>query len=677
MEVGVPFIGGSYGYTQTDNSFIYTGVDGSTVQLVAGDEETEQVMLVFADKAEENTQITLYFLDESGNYYDNVSIGTWEKGKYTATVDIVPNAYNRYLLNINTDFTLSNLYYAHNNGVTSNLNFICYIAGGILGVILAIIAGKVSKVQKCIENIDKKKIQAIKWCKENKKTVGMHILKFIIIIAFLILCVYMYSRSGELILSWKIIFVTLMLGCLVSMYICFRKYAARKIAIIGSFTILIVGTILAVVAPPNVGVSWDDEIHYQHALSLSHIFDGQMSMADVSIQNDYQNVALNKYNYTQAEQSRYNAIMNDLIQAKYYTKRYALTSMNQQISYLPSAIGIVIARGLGMPFNMTIIAGRWMNVLLITLLTYFAMKKLKSGKIIVLLISLIPTNIFLAANYNYDTWLTGWMTLGLATFFGEWQKSDEKLSRKSFWTIGISLFLAVMPKLVYFPLSFIALFMPKKKFKNKKEMWKYRIFIVLVAVLPLVLVYFQNFYGGVAQGDTRGGEAVNSGSQMEFIQQQPLQAAMVLLNFLKIYLNPYTEGREYLINQAYFGYVGIDYRIILLIVVIGAFVSREEKEVKFPWWTKVGALFLYCVIGFVSAFSMYVAFTAVGADTVAGCQGRYLIPAFFPVLYVWSRFSCKTYIKNFFKEENVNICLMTGMVLVVMFGLWQGCLKLY
>ena len=67
-------------------------------------------------------------------------------------------------------------------------------------LILAIIAGKVSKVQKCIENIDKKKIQAIKWCKENKKTVGMHILKFIIIIALLILCVYMYSRSGKLIL---------------------------------------------------------------------------------------------------------------------------------------------------------------------------------------------------------------------------------------------------------------------------------------------------------------------------------------------------------------------------------------------------------------------------------------------------------------------------------------------
>lgn len=678
MEAGVPFIYSSYGYTQTENSFAYTGVEGSYVQLLARSSDTEQLLFAFSEPAKEDTEITLYYVDNNGNYsYDNVAVGTWKKGKYTATVNLVPGDYNCYLLNINTDFTLSNLYYAHDNGKTSNLKYICYIMGFILGVVFAAVAGSVTKIRKALLSIDEKGKYFIDHCKKEQKTIGKYILKFVVIVAISILATFLFSLSGKFRLSGKVIFTSSMIGCLLAIYICFRKYAAKKIELIGCLTILIVGTVFSVVEPPNVGVSWDDEIHYQNTLSLSHLLDGQMSMADVSIQNDYQNVALNKYNYTREEQNRYNAIMNDLIQEKYYTESYSLVSMNIQIAYIPSAIGQTLSRGLGLSFYATIIAGRWMNVLLITLLAYFSMKKLKSGKLIVILLCLIPTNIFLSGNYTYDIWLTGWMMLGLSTFFGEWQKPDTKLEKKSFWIICISLFLAVMPKLVYFPLSLIALFMPKKKFDNTKEMWKYRIFIILVAFLPLVLVYFQNFFGGMGQGDTRGGEAVNSASQMDFIKQQPINAAMILLNFLKTYLNPYTEGREYLVNQAYLGYVGIDYRIVLLIIIVGCIISREQNEVKFPWWTKAGTLIVYCIIGFMAAFSMYVAFTAVGADTVAGCQGRYLIPAFFPVLYVCSRVSTKTYVKNFLKEENINIGLMVTLLAIAILGLWNGCLSLY
>ena len=43
---------------------------------------------------------------------------------------------------------------------------------------------------------------------------------------------------------------------------------------------------------------------------------------------------------------------------------------------------------------------------------------------------------------------------------------------------------------------------------------------------------------------------------------------------------------------------------------------------------------------------MYIVFTPVGLDTVAGCQGRYIIPALFPTLFVLTSFSGKTYVKN-------------------------------
>ena len=678
MEAGVPFIYSSYGYTQTENSFAYTGVEGSYVQLLARSSDTEQLLFAFSEPAKEDTEITLYYVDNNGNYsYDNVAVGTWKKGKYTATVNLVPGDYNCYLLNINTDFTLSNLYYAHDNGKTSNLKYICYIMGFVLGVIFAAVAGSVTKIRKALLSIDEKGKYFIDHCKKEQKTIGKYILKFVVIVAISILATFLFSLSGKFRLSGKVIFASGMIGCLLAIYICFRKYAAKKIELIGCLTILIVGTVFSVVEPPNVGVSWDDEVHFANSVAVSHVLDGQMSAADCTIINDYQSVALNKLNYGRTEQTRYAEVMNDLITAKYYSQRPGMCSWNIAISYLPSAIGLILGRGLGLGFFATLALGRWMNVLMLSLLAYFSMKTLKTGKIIVMLIALIPTNIFIASNYNYDTWLTGWAMLGLSTFFGEWQRQDQKIKRNAPYVIGVSMFLASMPKLVYFPMTFIALFMPMKKFVDKKQAWKYRITILIAALLPFIVVYFQNFFNGLGQGDTRGGEAVDATSQMDFITAQPVQALLIIINFLKTYLNPLVEGREYLINQAYFGYVGIDYRIVLAIVVFGALISREAKETKFPWWTKLGTLFVYALIGFMSAFSMYVMFTAVGSETVAGCQGRYLIPALFPVLFVCSRFSLKTYVKDIIREENLNLLLMFLLCCISLYGMWNGCLSIY
>lgn len=678
MEAGVPFIYSSYGYTQTENSFTYTGVEGSYVQLLARSSDTEELMFAFSEPAKEDIKLTLYYVDNAGNYsYDNVATGTWKKGKYTATVDLTPGDYNSYLLNINTDFTLSNLYYAKDNGKNANLRYLCYIAGLVFGIILAAVAGSVTKMRKALLSVEEKGKSFIECCKREQKTIGRYVLKFIAIVAISIVAACLLSLSDKFRLSGKVIFASGMIGCLLAMYICFRKYTAKKIELIGCLTILIVGTVFSVVEPPNVGVSWDDEVHYANSLAVSHVLDGQMSAADCSIINDYQSVALSKLNYGRAEQTRYAEVMNDLVTEKYYSQRTGMCSWNVAISYLPSAIGLMLGRGLGLGFFATLVLGRWMNVLMLSLLAYFSMKALKTGKIIVMLIALIPTNIFIASNYNYDTWLTGWAMLGLSTFFGEWQRQDEKIRKNSPYIIGVSMFLASMPKLVYFPMTFIALFMPMKKFVDKKQAWKYRITILISALLPFIVVYFQNFFNGLGQGDARGGEAVDATSQMDFITAQPAQALFIIMNFLKSYLNPLIEGREYLINQAYFGYIGIDFRIVLAIVVFGALISREAKETKFPWWTKLGTLFVYAIIGFMSAFSMYVMFTAVGSETVAGCQGRYIIPALFPVLFVCSRFSLKTYVKNIIREENLNLLLMFLLCCISLYGMWNGCLSIY
>ena len=74
------------------------------------------------------------------------------------------------------------------------------------------------------------------------------------------------------------------------------------------------------------------------------------------------------------------------------------SDLNVSVAYLPSAIGLMIGRGIGLPFHMVVYLGRWMNVLFLALICYYSMKGLCTGKIVVLLIALIPTNIFIAGN---------------------------------------------------------------------------------------------------------------------------------------------------------------------------------------------------------------------------------------------------------------------------------------
>lgn len=121
-----------------------------------------------------------------------------------------------------------------------------------------------------------------------------------------------------------------------------------------------------------------------------------------------------------------------LEKSKYYVDYSGSGISLVNTAYLPEAVGLVIGRGIGLPYIMTYKFGKMVNVFLLAILVFFAMKKLKYGKIIILLIALIPTNIFLAGNYTYDTWLTGWAMLGLSTFLENCRKKKRRLKEKVF-----------------------------------------------------------------------------------------------------------------------------------------------------------------------------------------------------------------------------------------------------
>lgn len=278
-----------------------------------------------------------------------------------------------------------------------------------------------------------------------------------------------------------------------------------------------------------------------------------------------------------------------------------------------------------------------MNYLLYTCLIYYAMKKLKWGKIICMVIGMLPTALLLATNYGYDHWVTGFSILGIGYIIGELQDKKCKITCRTCGVILGSLLIGLSPKAIYFPFALLGFIIPKEKFVNKKYCYMFRGAVVLCSImtagsflLPMLTSVSVGTSGG---GDARGGSEVNATKQMMFILQHPLQYAKILIKFLIFeYFNPKNAG-YYTTRMGYLG-TGKLSIVSIATILASAFWGREYQEKTAL--TRKNRIWVYGIMSLtivLIATALYVSFTPVGYETINGCQQRYLIPLLFPVLY--------------------------------------------
>lgn len=665
------------GYDQNGASFNVNGNGEGYIKLIQPAATVGEILVSFENLPDNDIDVNI-------NYNDGAQdkVISWKSGsRYFKIPTGIENS--GITVKIPCDFVLDNICYADKNNEQASakkMTVITFIMVIVIWFILMLsehyrlfYAGIVRKIKQAVNSFKNKD-------DSYKRNLNSCIRVVCIVLGTVILSVIVVKVAailGKCSFNWKMVTLAVCVLSLADMFLFARKAMAKKIEVAGFVVVLVIGIMFSFLEPASPGVSWDDETHYSRAVNLSHKFDKKISASDQVLLNKFASVALDKAFYAKRDQKAYMEYLNMLEKSKYYIDAPGISLDLVSVSYIPSAVGLMVGRGIGLPFSLAYILGKFANTLLFAILVYFSMKKLKDGKIVILLIALIPTNMYLAANYSYDTWLTGWAMLGLSTFFGELQQKEKKLELKTALLVYVSMFLAVLPKMVYFPLIFICFFMPQVKFKSKADYWKYKLGIVMICLLPFIIVYMQNIAVKTDVADTRGGGEVSSTSQLDFIKGNVKTFLLTLVNFLKTYLNPFVEGNEYINQLSYNGYIPLG-KSIPVIMIIGACVSRSEKSKKiFPWWFKLGTLAVYAGIGAMAAISMYVMFTPVGSDVINGCQGRYIIPALFPTLYVLSRFGGKTIIKDHIGEANINSILIALLSLAGIYGIWLGCVSLY
>lgn len=454
----------------------------------------------------------------------------------------------------------------------------------------------------------------------------------------------------------------LCIGCL----FCFRKTLRDKPEVFFVIFVIAIGILMSFFFPDTTRISWDDGYHYQVAVQSSYL--GELRLTDQDqngfVIGAYQEYDLNKWDQWHAEQD--SAYQNGNV-----TVEKSTFNLNQIWGYVQGC-GLYVGRALRLPYWAIWSLGRFFGLLGYAIISYFAIRRLKSGKMILISVLLIPEAIFLASQYSYDPAITALFALSMSYLFAEWQETDKKLTWKSALLIAIPLYVGCMIKVAYLPLLLLPLFLPKAKFKTEKQRRFFFIFC-LSAMAAVIISFALPFFGGSGQGDIRGGEDVNAFGQIAYILHNPVQYAKTLILFLRYYLS--TDNTLNLLGHfAYMDKIpNIFYYFALLAVV--AFTDKDEHDSMLSGKRWVRTLSLLIMFGVVCLIvtALYVAYTPVGAGSVNGCQPRYIIPLIFPAMM----FMGTSKIANKMNRTVYNGIFFAVIGFVGFSGVFIRCLSLY
>lgn len=468
--------------------------------------------------------------------------------------------------------------------------------------------------------------------------------------------------------------------------VCFREIVAKKVEIAVLVIILSVGTIYATTLPSSCGVSWDDEWHYYYPMLISHVLSPGITEAEFYYMNNFPQTALDHKNYDRESQK----VTYEEIEGLYDPQKKALVARTfpgyQKLCYLPAAFGLWLGRLLPLPYYKAFMVGRWCNVLFYAILVYLAIRKLKSGKMVAAVVSLIPFNLFMASNYSYDPWITAWLMYGFCCFFGELQQPDKKMNVREWICMLFAFFIGVGPKMLYIPLILATLFLPKEKFvspKQRKFMIAAVICVFAVICVKVVLLFASP--GGGSVQDSRGGEGVDALGQISYIFSHPWDYTKILLSFLANYVSPKSAVHHF----SYLHYFTnleptVFSPLMVLTLTVVALTDKNEYDTKIKALPRIVTYVLSFGVLCLVATSMYVAFTEVGLDTIKGCQYRYIAPVLFPVLYalgsgiysiIYTRGNGK--LQNRIKREYYNGVVLAICAFVSIHAVWVYAINLY
>lgn len=438
-------------------------------------------------------------------------------------------------------------------------------------------------------------------------------------------------------LNWNRMLLTGLMAAAAYLLIALRKVIAVKLEIAFLIIALAAGLYMAIGMPSNVGLNFDDHIHFGRVSMLSYgrnaLVTGESQlMADTR----WSTVVSEQFVHT-ADTAPEELLHAQAINASAGDEDAAYTQTLQfafsDTGYVTQAAGYGLGRLLGMSFEGQFIMGRVFNMLTYVGLCYLAIRTLKRFKAVMMTIALMPTPMFISCTYSYDATINGLCFLGIALVMDAILDRETRLT----WQRGLSILLCLMvgalTKIVYMPLLLLVLLLPRSKFDTDLSRIWYKVFAVVLMLSAILAMALSVNVGAATLTDSRGSAADSSG-QIAFILHNPITYlgyffAHLWQNFTNYFV---TQAR---VSLSYVGSIsGLAASLHLWLMLFTAFTDNDpDLRQNLRWYQRVVMFLVAGMVVGLAVTTMYAAFSQVGSSVISGVQGRYMIPML-PLLWM-------------------------------------------
>lgn len=404
----------------------------------------------------------------------------------------------------------------------------------------------------------------------------------------------------------------------------FRDTLGKKPEVFFLVFCLVIGSMYSFLLPVTC-IGPDEGFHSEHAEQASYLGELRQTAVEPAMQEENAEVV-----YELGEKrDAWLAEMNN-------TWREGAISANDEefdtkcIWSVVPGIGMYLGRVTGLPYHLMWGLGRFFNLLGYAVIGYFAIRRLKSGKMILAAVLMIPTSLWLSSIYSYDAGFNALMALFCAYAIAQWQEPEKKIRWSEFFVMIVSFVIAGLTKAVYVPMILLLFLLPKDKYEDNGQR-RLMIIIEIAAVLLLLLSFLLPFLTGQS-GDERGGDGINAFGQATFILTQPLAYTRILLNFLKTHCFSVNINAR-LGNLGTLGFIE-NGAVYLALMAVVAFTDKTDEDLYLAKKTGTRLLGLFFLFATVVLYctALYVSYNPVGSTYIAGVQHRYLYAVMFPAM---------------------------------------------
>ena len=399
-------------------------------------------------------------------------------------------------------------------------------------------------------------------------------------------------------------------------------------------------------------VGWDTGIHYRNTVRFTDwVGEVETSAADEALIAVDPNLAAqdSSLSTVDAQEESLDALAaGNTEQAGTIERPSFPVGYVTAIEYVPYALTMSLCRLVGLSASRTLLLVRLTGGIFYSIVTYLGMRKLRYGKMLYAAIALLPTSVFLAAELGYSYWLFSLCLYGFATLVGMLQGSVEVRLGTLTQMLG-ALLLGMLPRVVYFPLIFLCLFVPTQRFPSVRAARIYRLLLVGSALLAFGVWLVPRLLTGFGTGDTRGGE-VSPSAQIAYILSHPLEYAQTFARFVLPPLQmeggaPDIEGHNLvggflsveaspglLVNYGYLPRSPWPFTAVVWAVLAWTTLTDKDPEQRMGALPGIVSLVLTFGVFVMIVTALYFDFTPVALPEIHGVQRRYLLPMLYPLL---------------------------------------------